>query len=186
MPEHVHLLISEPERRQLSVAMQMLKQITSHKLRPSGLRRFWQVRYSDFPVWSEARQVEKLRYIHRNPVHRGLVQRPEDWRWSSFLQWATGAEGREKFSQCQRSRSPPSRKQWSWCFINVFYWAGPANSEVAPPLSPRLLRWVSQGLKREKGFRCRQYLFPAFAHHQGWAADNGGMSARAKLAQPPF
>ena len=50
MPEHVHLLISEPERSQLSVALQMLKQITSHKLRPPGLRRFWQVRYYDFPV----------------------------------------------------------------------------------------------------------------------------------------
>ena len=94
MPEHVHLLISEPERCQLSVAIQMLKQITSRELRPSGLRRFWQVRYYDFPVWSEAKRIEKLRYIHRNPVKRGLCERPEDWKWSSFLQWATGAEGR--------------------------------------------------------------------------------------------
>ncbi len=34
MPEHVHLLISEPERSELSVVMQMLKQITSRRLRP--------------------------------------------------------------------------------------------------------------------------------------------------------
>ena len=54
MPEHVHLLISEPERGQLSVVIQMLKQITSRQLRPSSLPRFWQVRYYDFPVWSEA------------------------------------------------------------------------------------------------------------------------------------
>jgi putative transposase len=94
MPEHVHLLISEPERSQLSVVMQMLKQITSRKLRDSGLAHFWQVRYYDFPVWSEAKRIEKLRYIHRNPVRRGLVQRAEDWKWSSFLQWATEAEGR--------------------------------------------------------------------------------------------
>ena len=94
MPEHVHLLSSEPERKDLSVVMQMLKQVTSHKLRPLGWRRFWQVRYYDFPVWSEKKRVEKLRYIHRNPVARGLCQRPEDWRWSSFRQWATGCEGR--------------------------------------------------------------------------------------------
>jgi hypothetical protein len=48
-------------------------------------------------------------------VRRGPVERPENWRWSNFLQWATGAEGRveiecsstvrrEKFSRCQRSR----------------------------------------------------------------------------------
>jgi putative transposase len=94
MPEHVHLLISEPERGRLSVVMQMLKQITSRKLRPRELQRFWQVRYYHFPVWTEKKQVEKLRYIHRNPVHRGLALRPEDWEWSSFLEWATGRKGR--------------------------------------------------------------------------------------------
>jgi putative transposase len=94
MPEHVHLLIGEPERTKLSVALQMLKQITSRKLRRGELPRSWQVRYYDFPVWSEAKRVEKLRYIHRNPVKRALVGRPEDWRWSSFRQWAGGEEGR--------------------------------------------------------------------------------------------
>jgi putative transposase len=93
MPEHVHLLISEPERKPLSVVLQMLKQITSHKLRRSNLLRFWQVRYYDFPVWSEPKRVEKLRYIHRNPVKRGLVTRPEDWPWSSFVHYATGLQG---------------------------------------------------------------------------------------------
>ena len=92
MPEHVHLLISEPERSKLSVVIQMLKQITSQQLRSKHLPRFWQVRYYDFPVWSEAKCIEKLRYIHRNPVKRGLVQRPEDWKWSSFVHYATGRD----------------------------------------------------------------------------------------------
>ena len=93
MPEHVHLLLSEPERSKLSVVIQMLKQITSQKLRAKHLPRFWQVRYYDFPVWSEAKRIEKLRYMHRNPVKRGLVARPEDWKWSSFVHYATGTEG---------------------------------------------------------------------------------------------
>lgn len=93
MPEHVHLLLSEPERGKLSLVIQMLKQITSQKLRPKHLPRFWQVRYYDFPVWSEAKRVEKLRYIHRNPVTRGLVETPEAWKWSSFVHYATGTEG---------------------------------------------------------------------------------------------
>ena len=92
MPEHVHLLISEPERSKLSVVIQMLKQITSQKLRPN-LARFWQVRYYDFPVWTEAKRIEKLRYMHRNPMKRGLVTRPENWKWSSFVHYATGREG---------------------------------------------------------------------------------------------
>ncbi len=106
----------------------MLKQITSRRLRPVGLPRFWQVRYYDFPVWSAEKRVEKLRYIHRNPVHRGLVPRPEDWRWSSFLQWATGTEGELRLSargwsaagnnpECCRPYSRPTlphqtREEW--------------------------------------------------------------------------
>ncbi|MCU1272378.1 MAG: hypothetical protein JWN74_3672 [Acidobacteriaceae bacterium] len=93
MPEHVHLLMSEPERGQLSLALQMLKQNVARELRLPEGSPFWQPRYYDFNVWSEAKRVEKLRYIHRNPVRRGLVQRPDDWRWSSFLHYATGVEG---------------------------------------------------------------------------------------------
>jgi putative transposase len=93
MAEHVHLLISEPERGKLSLVIQMLKQITSQKLKPPGQPHFWQVRYYDFPVWSEAKRIEKLRYIHRNPVKRGLVEKTEDWKWSSFAHYATGVTG---------------------------------------------------------------------------------------------
>ena len=56
-------------------------------------RHFWQARYYDFNVWSEKKRVEKLRYRHRNPVTRGLVERPEDWAWSSFRHYLTGEEG---------------------------------------------------------------------------------------------
>jgi putative transposase len=101
MPEHVHLLVSEPERSRLRVALQMLKQIVAQKLKPElrasigeeNAKRFWQVRYYDFNVRTSNKQIEKLRYIHRNPVHRGLVEKPEDWPWSSFLHYATGVEG---------------------------------------------------------------------------------------------
>ena len=93
MPEHVHLLMSEPERGKLSVGLQMLKQNVARELRLPEGNPFWQARYHDFNVWSESKRIEKLRYIHRNPVRRGLVERPEDWEWSSFLHYATGVEG---------------------------------------------------------------------------------------------
>jgi putative transposase len=38
----------------------------------------------DFNLWSARKHVEKLRYMHRNPVKRGLVELPEQWKWSSF------------------------------------------------------------------------------------------------------
>ena len=44
----------------------------------------WQPRFYDFNVWTERKRIEKLRYMHCNPVKRGLVAEPEQWRWSSF------------------------------------------------------------------------------------------------------
>ena len=54
--------------------------------------RVWQPRFYDFNVWSERKLVEKLHYIHRNPVERGLVARPEDWAWSSYRYYEFGDE----------------------------------------------------------------------------------------------
>lgn len=93
MPEHVHLLVSEPEDVLLSTAMQALKQSVARRLALRAAKPFWQARYYDFNVWSSQKRIEKLRYIHRNPVRRGLVAKPEDWQWSSFRHYATGLEG---------------------------------------------------------------------------------------------
>ena len=97
MPEHVHLLLTEPEEAPLSSALQVLKQSVSRKARKFGLYRarhaFWETRYFDFNVWTRAKQTEKLRYIHRNPVTRGLVEKPEDWSWSSFRHYLLGERG---------------------------------------------------------------------------------------------
>jgi putative transposase len=90
MPEHVHLLINEPKRALLSRAVQALKLSVSMRRRE---RPFWQAHYYDFNVSSHEKFVEKLRYIHRNPVRRGLIAKPEDWAWSSFRHYQTGVRG---------------------------------------------------------------------------------------------
>ncbi len=86
------MLVGEPERSPLSIALQVLKQQTSRMLKQHGETRFWQPRYYDINLWSDEKRVEKLRYTHRNPVKRGLAEKPENWSWSSFLHYATGAK----------------------------------------------------------------------------------------------
>lgn len=110
MPEHIHLLISEPDRGTPSTVMQVLKQRFARRvlretrrrtasaqgsLRQESLetRHVWQRRYYDFLVRTERKRVEKLRYIHRNPVKRGLVLEPDQWAWSSFRWYAYGENG---------------------------------------------------------------------------------------------
>ena len=91
MPEHVHLLLSEPERTVLSRALQMLKQNVARILECNV--RLWLPRYYDFNVHTHEKHVEKLVYLHRNPVKRGLVAAPELWKWSSYRHYVTGEEG---------------------------------------------------------------------------------------------
>jgi putative transposase len=108
MPEHVHLLISELDGapfkpssglsggespRPLADAIKSLKQGVSRRLIGEA-DHFWQKRYYDLNIRDNSQFMEKLRYIHRNPVKRGLCKRPEEWKWSSFLHYATGIEGR--------------------------------------------------------------------------------------------
>jgi len=90
MPEHVHILLTEPKRGGLDRAIQALKTSVSKQSRQ---RPFWQVRYFDFNVFTSAKRTEKLRYMHRNPVKRGLVESPENWCWSSFRHYLTGEQG---------------------------------------------------------------------------------------------
>jgi putative transposase len=92
MPEHIHLLINEPPSILVAQFLKALKQIASRKLR-GDRRRFWQDRYFDANIHGEAARSEVIRYIHRNPVKRGLVASPGDYRWSSFNHYATGIRG---------------------------------------------------------------------------------------------
>jgi len=91
MPTHIHLLVSEPENAPLSTAMQVLKQRFS---RTRVLEEhIWEPRYYDFNVFSSHKLIEKLEYIHMNPVNAGLVNAPTDWQWSSYRAHYHGEAG---------------------------------------------------------------------------------------------
>jgi len=94
MPEHIHLLTNEPATGTVASFLQIFKQLTSRELKSASQKQFWQRRYYDFNIHSSSEKLtEKIQYIHRNPVTRGLVSKPEDYRWSSFTHYATGEPG---------------------------------------------------------------------------------------------
>lgn len=82
-PQPVHLLLSEPERGNSSIVMQAIKQSFARKRRMRAdidpqmspaldQGDVWPVRFYDFVVFTERKRVQKWRYMHRNPVKRGL------------------------------------------------------------------------------------------------------------------
>ena len=92
MPEHVHLLLNEPPQSTLADAIHDLKLSFAKRARslraPGQDRSFWQKRYYDRNVRDYREFIIKLRYLHRNPVKRGLVSEPAGWPWSSYRHYA--------------------------------------------------------------------------------------------------
>lgn len=96
MPTHFHLLISILEGRSISDYMRDLKKriafeyFSLYKL-PAG--KFWQDGFDCFDINSQDTYATKLKYTHYNPVRKGLVEKPEDWKYSSARFYLTGTQG---------------------------------------------------------------------------------------------
>jgi putative transposase len=119
MPEHIHLLLSEAQEKNPSTVMQALKLGFARRVLAEQRRRrhrsqvplfehapqhVWQKRFYDFNVWTARKRAEKLRYMHWNPVERGLVASPELWRWSSFRAYFCGESGPVAVNQWEMLR----------------------------------------------------------------------------------
>jgi putative transposase len=93
MPDHVHAMVWFPAHNQISQFVKQWKQRTSiqiKRLLRTNLISYaraidlndpvWQARFYDFNIYSERTLLEKLNYMHRNPVEAGLVLQATDWR----------------------------------------------------------------------------------------------------------
>jgi putative transposase len=106
MVDHVHVLTDSPHKP--SKVLQFIKGVVGHRAisylkehnYESSLRKLqhedwkrnhryslWQHDSDVFSVTSESMFMQKVNYIHLNPVRAGLVERPEDYRWSSARYW---------------------------------------------------------------------------------------------------
>ena len=106
MMDHLHLLTNRPSTT--SEVLRVVKGVTARRVidylkvnsyssslsklqHAARVRNFkyslWQVEKNVFPVFSEGMFMEKLNYIHQNPVRAGLAQRAVDYRWSSARIW---------------------------------------------------------------------------------------------------
>jgi REP element-mobilizing transposase RayT len=85
MPDHWHALISTHYPLTISEVLQDIKRVSSlkiNRLRKTRSSR-WQHQFWDRFVRHAKEFAERLEYMHYNPVRKRLVERPEQWRWSS-------------------------------------------------------------------------------------------------------
>ena len=94
MNNHVHLLLAIPEEGSLAKAMHgiNLAYTSWFNRKYKRVGHLWQGRFKSFPVENDRYLLACGRYIERNPLRAGIVERPGDYPWSSFL---VHSEGRQ-------------------------------------------------------------------------------------------
>lgn len=86
MPDHLHALFyQENENDVVSKVMHGFKRMSVSKCRPKSYPSIslWQKHYDDVPIPGRNAAKTRLEYMHANPVRRGIVDRAEDYPWSS-------------------------------------------------------------------------------------------------------
>jgi putative transposase len=92
MPNHVHLVAWPFADGDLGRWMHWLltAHVRRHHKRHGTIGRIWQGRYKSFPIQQDHHLLAVLRYVERNPLRANLVERAEDWRWSSLYKDRAG------------------------------------------------------------------------------------------------
>ena len=128
MPTHLHAIVFDREFHveRLKQTLDDLRKFTGRKLLDHSAkhlpecfaevfrshagedrqRRFWQATQHPVGTFSEGSWKQKFDYLHQNPCRKGLVVRPEDWRFSSALYW----------NSRERGNLPVSEAEWEWGF----------------------------------------------------------------------
>jgi putative transposase len=102
MPTHVHLFVGcKGGGKQLSEFMRSFKSLTARWIFPNH-GPIWMYRFDDLVINSEKQFSIKLKYMHENPLRKGLVEEITDWEWSSARFWNSD------------DSHPVLTKEWDW------------------------------------------------------------------------
>jgi len=90
MPNHWHFVLWPERDGDLSTFMQRMANMHTQRWQRAKLRvgygHLYQARFKSFPIESNEHFYSVVRYVERNPLRAGLVQRAEDWPWGSLRQ----------------------------------------------------------------------------------------------------
>ena len=85
MPNHIHLLLTPSSTTSLEKAVQLIKGGSSHEIHKQCDRKMeiWQEGFHDWTIRNTNDWQAKVEYIRMNPVRAKLVEKPEQWPYSS-------------------------------------------------------------------------------------------------------
>jgi len=100
MPNHWHLTLYPKKDGDIQLFMRWLSMThtqrwhSQHKTTGSG--HLYQGRYKSFLVQEDEHLLQLFKYVERNPLRAKLIQKAEDWKWSSLWRREQGNEKQKK------------------------------------------------------------------------------------------
>jgi len=90
LPDHWHAILGPRYLKGISLVMESVKVSSTRQINAARgkLGRLWQGRFFDRALRTVKEYQKTVEYIHLNPLGRGLVKAPEDWKWSSVHEYA--------------------------------------------------------------------------------------------------
>ncbi len=125
MPDHLHVMITPSSTNSLEKVMQFIKGGSSFRLNQQRGQKsnLWNAGFHDWTIRDTADWNAKAQYIRENPVKAGLIERAEDWPYSSangkllldpmpaqFLLAASGAKAQEPPSLMSELKLRPPKE----------------------------------------------------------------------------
>ena len=89
MPTHLHLVLNQLKNNGISTFMGNVLNSFSRYFNIKNKRKgpLWESRFKNVMVGTDEQLLHLTRYIHLNPATAGLVERPEDWEFSSYREY---------------------------------------------------------------------------------------------------
>ena len=111
MSTHWHLVLRPSEDGGMSHFVRWITLTHTQRLHAhrdtSGDGHVYQGRFKSFPVQDDGHYLTLCRYVERNALRAGVVDRAEDWRWGSLYRWCQGVEPQRRLLSPWPIRRPP-------------------------------------------------------------------------------
>jgi putative transposase len=136
MPNHWHFVLRPTKNGQMSKFLRWVS--GTHTMRyhahyhTSGEGHVYQGRYKSFPVQDDDHFYVACRYVERNALRAGLVDRAEDWRWGSLWRWL-------------QKNEPNPRLLTSWPISRLPNWVDRVNEPLTEKELAAVRRCVQRG-----------------------------------------
>ena len=95
MPTHIHLVLRQTVDEGISIFMNNILNSYSRYFNIKQKRKgpLWEGRFKNVRVETDEQLMHLTRYVHLNPVTAGIVDKPEEWRYSSYLEYLNEKKG---------------------------------------------------------------------------------------------